>query len=115
MKKISLILFILIFISMIFIMPCVMAQSPTDEELSEISKDVVLTIFDVGLIKYLKGGIANIVLVILAFVGLGNMIVRFTPTKKDDMWYEKYILKPLRFIGKIISLQSIKDKENINQ
>lgn len=114
MKKLFSILFILIFVSMLC-MPCIMAQSPTDEELAEISKDVAVTIFDVGLINYLKGGVANIVLFILALVGLGNTIIRFTPTKKDDVWYEKYILKPLRFIGKLISLQSVKDKENINQ
>ncbi len=114
MKKFSLIL--LIFIMSVFLLtPFIIAQSPTDEELAETTKEVALTIFDVGLINYLKGGIANIVLIILAVVGIGNMIVRFTPTKKDDVWYGKYILTPLRFIGKFISFQSIKDKENINQ
>ena len=33
----------------------------------------------------------------------GFIIIRFTPTKKDDLFFEKWCLRPFRIIGKIMS------------
>lgn len=94
------IVFLLVSLS-VFFAPDICSQ--TDAELEANTKAVAVSIVDQGIVNYFKGGISNIMLFILALVGLGSVIVRLTPSKDDDLWYEKYILKPVRFIGKFIS------------
>lgn len=47
--------------------------------------------------------IANIIKILFFLVGCGYFIVKTTPNKKDDIWYGKYILKPWKYIGNILT------------
>ena len=75
----------------------------TKDELIKIIQDsklVSVGIKEVGFIKWIK---ANWWLFILSLVGIGRIFVFVTPTSKDDQWYGKWVLKPVRCLGKIIS------------
>ncbi len=96
---------IIIFFMFLLLVPCfLIAAELTDPEIVEIIKDAktsVIGINDVGFWIWFK---ANWWFFILAIVGIGRLIVFITPTKEDDLWYEKWILSPLRYIGGILSL-----------
>ncbi len=100
MKKI--IILFLIFLMGLFIFSLI-AGTTLDEDIEDTAKNAVVIavgIRDVGFSTWVK---SNWWMGILSLVGLGHLVTRITPTKKDDTWYGKYILKPVRFIGKFIS------------
>jgi len=47
--------------------------------------------------------IPNLFFALGFLIGIGYIIVKTTTTKKDDIWYGKYILKPWRFIGNVLT------------
>ncbi len=69
-------------------------------------QDNAVGIFDLGLKVWLK---SNWWIFILAIAGVGHFIVKATPTKKDDKWYGIIVIRPLRFIGKIMDLDLVFD------
>ena len=87
----------------------------TEKEISdtvEALKDAAVGIGDVGFSTWVK---ANWWLFILALVGLGRLIVYITPSKEDDKWYEKWVLKPVRYIGQFISFGVGKDRDPVKK
>jgi hypothetical protein len=72
----------------------------------QLAKKNAVGIFDVGFKVWITD---NWWIFILSVAGLGHYIVKFTTTKKDDKWYKLYIVKPLRFIAKIMDLDLIFD------
>lgn len=53
-----------------------------------------------GIIQWVQTNWVNIVALYLAAVGLASVIVKMTPTLKDDAWLKKIT----DFIGKFIAL-----------
>lgn len=107
MKKVFSLILILVIISCTGFM---LAEALTDADLDKNLKDTAISIWDTGLVNFLKGGLMNIFLFICALVGLGRIIVKFTPSRKDDIWYNKYIIGSLNFIGKYVSFGIATDK-----
>lgn len=54
--------------------------------------------------------ISNWYFLLTTLVAAGFVIVRFTPSKKDDAFFNKYILGGFRLIGKIMSFGMAGDK-----
>ncbi len=103
--------FILVIMLVLMTLPLTVAQADVPTSMSNLSaeevvvvienaKDVAIGINDVGFVIWMK---SNWWFFILSLVGLGRIIIYFTPSKEDDKWYAKYVLKPLKFIGKFIS------------
>ena len=63
------------------------------------SKSEIDVIRRIGLWSWIK---ANFILFILLVVGAGRVVVWITPTKKDDAWYNKYIIKKVKSIAGFI-------------
>lgn len=100
MKKFTIILLLAI----LFI-PCVLSAAElTDSDIIQIIKDGkanVIGVFNVGFVTWF---LANWWFFILSVIGIGAVIIKITPTKRDDLWLEKWILKPLRFVGQVLTL-----------
>ncbi len=99
---------ILIFMMLIllFVMPVivVLGQDDIDPEVIEtvkMVKDTAVGIFDLGFVKWIK---SNWWVFILLFVTVGKIITTRTATKKDDKFFKKYIMTPVRWVAKIFSL-----------
>lgn len=78
------------------------AEEVTSEEVGEVIKDakaVGVGIKDVGIIPWLK---SNWYFGIGTLIGAGRIIVKLTPTKKDDKIFSK-IFSAFKFIGKCLS------------
>lgn len=93
------------FIIIIVLLGCIYSQlnNLTPAEVSEAADKIKITVRGIedGGWEWIK---VNWYFFLLAIVGLGSLIVRITPTKKDDAWYERYILGLVRFIGRVLSL-----------
>jgi len=98
MKKYSMLLILIM-----LLVPIVLGAITSSEIAGEVEgiKVAAIGILDVGFGVWVK---ANWWAFILILVGIGTIIVKITPNKKDDEWYGKYILKPVRFAGKFLSL-----------
>lgn len=106
MKKIS-ILLIAILTALLVVGLFAQTNNPIDTlvtdatEVVESITTIAVGISDVGFGYWIQ---SNWLMFIFAIVGLGRLIVRVTPTKVDDVWYSKYILKPMKAIGKALQL-----------
>lgn len=63
-----------------------------------------------GIIAWITGNWDNVIQVVLQVIGLASLIVKFTPTLKDDD-----VLKGVvRFLGKYVALNTSKGTGNPN-
>ena len=62
---------------------------------------VGIGIKDFGFWAYVK---AHWWLALLSIVGLARIIIFITPSKKDDRFIMKYVIRPLRMIAQFLSL-----------
>ena len=97
LKKINII--ILILLGFIF----AQVDNVTDAEAAEAVEKVRVVVQGIqhGFWPWFK---INWYVFLLAIVGVGQVIVRITPTKKDDKFFSKWILAPVNKIGRILSL-----------
>ena len=110
MKKVvlsSLILLMVVFmaLSAVSVIAAVDAATMTDEEIAEAIKQVKVTVIGINELGFIAWVKANLLVFILAVVGAGRVLVSITPTKKDDKWYGKWILKPVRMVLKVLALE----------
>lgn len=111
MKKTLIFLLTLILISAPMFTFSLTAQDLSDQEMKENLKSVGVSIWEIGLMGFLKGGIINICMLLLALGFIAQIIIRITPNKKDDAFFNKYIVKGLRLIFHIMSYGSAYKKE----
>jgi hypothetical protein len=110
MKHYSIIL--VLFLMALMVMPLfVQADVTNSTPISLISTGgtIISEIQETGLKWF--ANIYNILFIAGFLVGLGFVITKTTTTKKDDKWYGKYILKPWRFIGNVLTFFKI-DPDN---
>ena len=108
MKRLFCSLMIIIMI-MFVCAPLVIAQKPvsemTEDDAADLAKDLGVKLIDIkaagGIWPWIK---QNILAAIMSLFGLGSFIIWLTPSKKDDKWYDKYILRYVRILAQIISL-----------
>lgn len=110
MKKLIIILFLISIVSV-----SLLVADSNDEALKENLKNVSTSVWDIGFIAFLKGGILNIIMFICSVGYIGQLIIRWTPNKKDDKFYEKYIKKPLYLFSKIISLGQAESRNTVKK
>lgn len=100
-------LIILFLIIIFFVIPSLIISAEiTSKEAKEIIenvKNIGIGIFDVGFITWMK---SNWWTFVLALVGIGRILVYITPSKKDDVWYYKYVINTINTIGKIMSFDT---------
>jgi hypothetical protein len=88
----------------LMIMPLFVQADVTNSTVTSIvsnSGNIITGIKSLGLKWF--ANLINILNLLFVLIGAGYIIVKTTPTNKDDVWYGKYILKPWRFIGNILT------------
>lgn len=103
MKK-FIVFLVLVILFTVAVGSIVYAESVSEEEIIEAGKnikDVAVGIHQIGFINWLK---VNWWFFILSIVGTGSIIVKLTPSKNDDVWFNKYIIGSVHFVGQIMSL-----------
>ena len=110
MKKLLCSFLIIAFIAVMFITPVVLSAQAeitnvTIPAIVDSSGKIIIGIKDGGWtwVKY------NWYFLLTTLVCIGFVIVRFTPNKKDDAFFDKYILGAFRLIGKILSFGMAND------
>ena len=105
MKKL-LTLFLIVVLLVFVLLPVVLISQENEPNVIETVSGIKVTtisLFNSGP-RWIIESWDNLLMFLLSIVGLGRLIVLITPTKKDDIWLKRYVLTPLRFIGKLFSL-----------
>ena len=103
-KRVCLILLLLLTVSMatpIFISSQIDVSNMGVAGVLENSGKVVDGVKSNGFWNFIKD---HYILVLSILLNVGFMIARFTPNKKDDAFFNKYIIVPARIITKFMSL-----------
>lgn len=110
MKRLSLLL--VVFFIVMLCMPLFIQADVTNSTPGSIVKDagsIISSIKTQGVKWFLN--IPNLIFAFTFLVGIGHIITKTTTSKKDDIWYGKYILKPWRFLGKILTWSGVGSKK----
>jgi hypothetical protein len=103
MKKLITILFL--------ILPVVAIAGITNMTPGEVIDNTTSTISNFKAIGFVDTVKSHWYLVLLSLIGIGQLIVKITPSKHDDEWYKKYILVPLHYVASFLNLDKLGNNE----
>jgi len=103
MKKLLLVVvgIVIATMSAVAVSPETVTNVSEGAELTKQLIDMGVGMMTVGFLPWLK---SNWYIALLALIGIGQIIVRLTPTKKDDAFVNKWVYPLLRMLGKGTSL-----------